>query len=210
MTFGNSLSAAQPQPFGKVDRRRFQRVKLNILGRYMLEDRREFPCQAVNMSPGGVALVAPTMGKVNERVVAYLDYIGRVEGRLVRPVDGGFAMTVEATARKREKLAAQLTWLANRHVLNLAEDRRHERYTPMNPFSELTLPDGSRRRCRIIDISLSGAALALIDRPAIGTPVMLGSVRARVVRQFDEGIAVEFAIIHTPDSLSEHFDRRPT
>ncbi len=85
MKFGNSLSAAQPQPFGKVNRRRFQRVKLNILGRYMLEDRREFPCQAINMSPRGVALVAPTMGKINERVVAYLDYIGRVEGRLVAP-----------------------------------------------------------------------------------------------------------------------------
>jgi hypothetical protein len=208
MKFSNPLSTAQQQPFGKVDRRRFQRVKLNILGRYMLEDRREFPCQAINMSPGGVALVAPAVGAQNERVVAYLDYIGRVEGRLIRPIDGGFAMTVEATARKREKLAAQLTWLANRHVLNLAEDRRHERFTPMNPFSELTLPDGSRRRCRIIDVSLSGAAIAMIDRPTIGTPVVLGNVRARVVRHFDEGIAVEFTIVHTPDSISEHFDRR--
>ncbi len=117
-------------------------------------------------------------------------------------------MTVEATARKRDKLAAQLTWLANRHVLNLAEDRRHERYTPMNPFCELTLPDGSRRRCRIIDISLWVQRLRSSTVRQSEPPVMLGSVRARVVRQFDEGVAVEFAIIHTPDSLSEHFDRR--
>jgi hypothetical protein len=26
-------------------------------------------------------------------------------------------MTISATARKRDKLAAQLTWLANRHIL---------------------------------------------------------------------------------------------
>jgi hypothetical protein len=26
-------------------------------------------------------------------------------------------MTIAATARKRDKLAAQLTWLANRHIL---------------------------------------------------------------------------------------------
>lgn len=210
MKFSNPLSAAQGQPFGKIDRRRYQRVKLNILGRYMLEDRREFPCQAINMSPGGVALIAPAVGSLNERVVTYLDYIGRVEGRLTRVIDGGFAMTVEATPRKREKLAAQLTWLANRHVLNLAEDRRHERYTPMNPFSEVILPNGGRLRCRIIDVSLSGAALALIERPPIGTPVTLGTVRARVVRHFDEGVAVEFTIVHTPESISEHFDHRPT
>lgn len=202
----NKTGAARSLPFGKQDRRRHQRVKLNILGRYMLEDRHEYPCQVINMSPGGVALIAPALGSANERVVTYLDYIGRVEGRFVRPIDGGFAMTVEATPRKREKLAAQLTWLANRHVLNLAEDRRHERFTPMKPFQELTLPDGRKLRIRLIDVSLSGAAMALIERPAIGTPVLVGPVRAQVVRHFEDGIAVEFTTIHTPESLSSHFD----
>ena len=35
------------------ERRRFQRVRVNLLGRYMLADRREFPCQITDMSPGG-------------------------------------------------------------------------------------------------------------------------------------------------------------
>ena len=109
------------------ERRRFQRVKVHLLGRYMLPDRREFPCQVINMSPGGLALLAPGIGNVGDRVVAYLDHIGRVEGKITRIIDNGFAMTVGATARKRDKLAAQLTWLANRHILNLPEDRRHGR-----------------------------------------------------------------------------------
>ncbi|MCS4109623.1 hypothetical protein M2199_006253 [Bradyrhizobium elkanii] len=29
------------------ERRRFQRVKVHLLGRYMLPDRREFPCQII-------------------------------------------------------------------------------------------------------------------------------------------------------------------
>ena len=33
------------------ERRRFQRVRVNLLGRYMLADRREFPCQVTDMSP---------------------------------------------------------------------------------------------------------------------------------------------------------------
>ena len=188
------------------ERRRHQRVKVNLLGRYMLADYREFPCQVINMSPGGVAMIAPAIGRENERVIAYLDYIGRVEGRIVRSIFGGFAMTVEATPRKRDKLAAQLTWLANRHVLNLPEDRRHDRFVPKNPFQTITTPDRRELRCRIIDLSLSGAALSMIEKPAIGTPVHLGTVRAQTVRHFDDGIAVEFTTTHTRESLSHHFD----
>ena len=117
------------------ERRRFQRVKVHLLGRYMLPDRREFPCQIINMSPGGLALLAPGIGNVGDRVIAYLDHIGRVEGKITRIIDNGFAMTVGATARKRDKLAAQLTWLANRDILNLPEDRRHDRIVPRNPIA---------------------------------------------------------------------------
>ena len=62
------------------ERRRFQRVRVNLLGRYMLADRREFPCQVVNMSPGGMALIAPVTGAPGERVIAYVDHLGRLEG----------------------------------------------------------------------------------------------------------------------------------
>jgi len=31
----------------------------NLLGRYMSIDRREYPCQVIYMSPGGMALVTP-------------------------------------------------------------------------------------------------------------------------------------------------------
>ncbi|WP_181707584.1 PilZ domain-containing protein [Chthonobacter rhizosphaerae] len=181
------------RPLPKMDRRRFQRVKINVLGRFMLSNRTEYPCQVVDMSPGGAALMTPVSGVVGERVVAYLDHIGRIEGEITRLFEGGFAMTVNASPRKRDKLASQLTWLANRHVLNLPEDRRHERIVPRNPFSHVILADGRELRCRIIDVSLSGAAVALEFRPPLGEPVTLGRMRARVVRHFDDGIALEFA-----------------
>jgi hypothetical protein len=56
------------------ERRRHQRVKVNLLGRYMLADRREFPCQVTDMSPGGMALVASIAGQTGERVIAYVDH----------------------------------------------------------------------------------------------------------------------------------------
>src|SRR3981081_1517865 len=114
------------------ERRRFQRVRVNVLGRYMLPDRREYPCQVANMSPGGMALIVPVSGQEGARVIASIDHLGRLEGKIARLYQNGFAMTVSATPRKRDKLAAQLTWLANRHILNLPEDRPHGRIPPRN------------------------------------------------------------------------------
>src|SRR5712691_5318279 len=107
------MSMPQPRPTHPPpprERRRHQRVRVNLLGRYMLADRREFPCQVINMSPGGIALIAPIAGQPGERVIAYVDHLGRLEGKIARTLDNGFAMTIEATLRKRDKLAAQLTW----------------------------------------------------------------------------------------------------
>ena len=66
----------------------------------MLEDRREFPCQTQNISPGSLAVNTPVIGRIGERVVAYVDHLGRIEGQIVRLYEGGFAMSINATLRK--------------------------------------------------------------------------------------------------------------
>jgi hypothetical protein len=151
------------------------------------------------MSPGGLALLAPGIGNVGDRVIAYLDHIGRVEGRITRIIDNGFAMTVGATARKRDKLAAQLTWLANRDILNLPEDRRHDRIIPRNPISLLTLEDGTKMTCRII---------AAENRPPLKSQVLLGKVQARVVRNLEEGFALEFVHEQVAETLEDSVTAR--
>jgi hypothetical protein len=186
------------------ERRRFQRVSVNLLGRYMLADRREFPCQVTDMSPGGMAVIAPVVGQVQERVIAYVDHVGRLEGVIARQFQNGFAMTIAATPRKRDKLAAQLTWLANRHILNLPEDRRHGRITPKNPMGRLILPNGINVAVRVIDISQSGAAVKTEHRPEIGTPVTIGKTPGRVVRHLEEGFAIEFVRAQHPDFLEDN------
>ena len=196
---------AKPKTLPLADeRRRFQRVRVNLLGRYMLPDRREFPCQVINMSPGGMALVAPMSGAPGERIIAYVDHLGRLEGQIARVFENGFAMSISATARKRDKLAAQLTWLANRHILSLPEDRRHGRIVPRNPVGRLILPNGVNLTCRIIDVSQSGAGIASRERPPIGTLVTLGKVQGRVVRHLEDGFAIEFTRLQHSDFLEDN------
>jgi hypothetical protein len=57
--------------------------------------------------------------------------------------------------------------------------------------------------CRLIDVSLSGAAVATDQRPPLGALVTIGKVQGRVVRHLDEGFAVEFLRLQHPDFLEE-------
>lgn len=198
-------AAAISQAPSTVEKRNFQRVRVHIHGRLMLEDRSEHPCKVIDMSPGSVALLCNGMGQPGQKVIAYLDHIGRVEGAITRLLPNGFAMTIAASDRKRDKLAAQLTWLANKHELDLPEDRRHERVSPRKPMSTLRLADGRQYDCRIIDLSLSGAAIEIDVKPALGVQVMLGTMRGQVVRHFEEGIAIEFAVVQRPETLDSEF-----
>ena len=196
---------AKPLPHSH-ERRRHQRVRVDVLGRMLLENRQEYPCRIINMSPGGAAIMADAPGKIGERIIAYVDHLGRLEGRITREFEGGFAMSISATPRKRDKLAAQLTWMANRQILNLPEDSRHGRFTPRNPMARLILPNGTNIACRIIDISQSGAAISVppAQVPPIGAAVTIGKTAGRVVRHIDDGFAVEFTRLQHPDVVEDN------
>jgi hypothetical protein len=193
-------SVAEP---AKVERRRHQRVKVLLAGRFMRSDRKEFDCESIDASPGGIAFSCEAAVEPGERIVAYMNHIGRIEGRVARIFAGGFAIRMNLPAAKRDRLADQLTWLANRHSLGLPEDRRHERIAPRNRDTILQLPDGRKLTASLIDISISAAALRVDFQPSIGSRVVVGSTAAQVVRHIDRGIAVEFLRQIPADAFDE-------
>ncbi len=170
----------------------FQRVKVSMLGRYMPVRPARVPCQVRNVARRRPRHRAESPASPARRSSPISITSAASKGDVTEVIEGGFEMGIAATSRKRDKMAAQLTWLANKDLLNLPEDRRHERVVPDNRHSTVVLDDGRRYNCKIIDISLSGAAIELAVRPAMGTPVTLGRMRARVVRHFGDGVAVEF------------------
>ena len=89
------------------ERRRHDRVVLTLPGRYMLADGKEFDCQIVDVSPVGVAVRGPLAGDLGERVVAYVEELGRIEGVIVRRSSDGFAMELRVSSNKQHKLATK-------------------------------------------------------------------------------------------------------
>ena len=186
------------------DRRRHKRVGITLLGRFMRANKQEYPCKLFDMSVGGCAVMAPVAVEPNERIVAYFDHIGGLEGTVVRNFEGGFALHFEITQHRREKLAAQLTWLINRDVLTGIDERRHERIVPRNGTSSLKIGE-TVVPCQVLDVSISGASVASESRPAIGTELLLGKLRARVVRHHEQGLGLQFLDIQAPTALRRYF-----
>jgi PilZ domain len=99
-----------------AERRRYARVPLTLKGRFMLEDGSEFACETQDVSPIGIAIRGSSAGAIGDRVVAYFDELGRVEGRIVRRALAWFAIDITGTPRKLESLANKISRLVEREA----------------------------------------------------------------------------------------------
>jgi PilZ domain len=178
--------------FRRPERRRHQRADVALSGRYMLADRHEYPCQTINISAGGVAILGAIKGVIGERVVAYFDRIGRVEGMVVRHFGKCFAVALSASALKREKLDLRIAWLVKRQAGLVADNRRNERVAVLRWRTALKTADGKEHPASVIDLSVSDAAINVAAAPPIGAMVTLGRRAAKVVRHFPGGVALAF------------------
>jgi hypothetical protein len=188
-----------------TDHRRHRRVAVTLLGRFMRANRNEYPCKLNDISVGGAAINSPVAVEEGERIVVYFDHIGGLEGSVVRVFEGGFAMSFKITAHKREKLAAQLTWLVNRDFLTGINQRRHDRYPATGQAKSVVLDNGQTIHCDVLDVSISGASLKMEPRPPVGTGLTLGRLRGRVMRHHGHGVGISFIDIQEPEALRRHF-----
>ena len=171
----------------------------------MLPDMSEHPCQVQGISLDGATFLTAQIPPTGQSLVAYLEEVGRVEAKSAESVEGGFRVVFSLTGARRDRLEQRLRWLAQKQKdEGDGEDRRHTRYEPRDSRSQITLPDGREYFCEVIDISLSGAAVKVDVMPSLGTQILLGKMRGRVVRYLDNGIGIEFVRPLDKQQLDEH------
>ncbi|TGY88177.1 PilZ domain-containing protein [Marinicauda algicola] len=176
---------------GAQEQRRHRRVKLAVPGRYLDPVRGEFMCRLVDVSPGGARIAAEVPPPVHQTIVMLFEGLGRLEGEVVRAGRAGFAVRFVFSQRKRDRLADAITWRFNMERLGLTEDR-HAPRKPGKGRATLRLKDGVMIKADVIDVSISGAAFACLERPRVGEPIRVGEMTGRVARWLDNGIAVAF------------------
>ena len=183
-------------------------INVCVAGHYTLTKRydsrgkpRKFSCRIMAISPHEMAISVPVCGFKGERVIFNCEEFGILEGNIERVTVGGFILKLVMNDKERAKFAAKLEWF-NQVKNNVASDgRKHKRIVPKNPHSTLLLADGSSVRCFVVDYSVSGVAVSAELEPKVGTPLAVGKVVGRVVRNLPAGFAVKFIEPQEPGHL---------
>ena len=189
--------------------RRYRRVPVDLKGRVFVPDEeREAACIVTDMSPGGAQVTCEFIPPAETSVVLYIDGFGRFEGAVARPLKGEwtagkFGVRFNCTALKRERVAQQLTLYLNSGVLDPSTMRRHDR-TPTKGLARFTRANGEVVGCEVLDLSISGVALATDIRPPIGELVLIGQMAGRVARHHETGIGIEFVTPAPEKAVPEH------
>lgn len=139
-----------------------------------------------------VSMAQPAGFAPGDRVIVYLDLIGRLEG-VASPLDAtSLELAIVAPPAKWERLRRQFSTVAAMAPEDRANLRGHRRIVPDHPDVRLTSTDGVDTPAQLRDLSRSGAAVTSHIPPQVGSIVALNSTRGRVVRLLDGGFAVQF------------------
>lgn len=179
------------------ERRRFRRMPIVVAGRMLDEAGREHDCRTADISPGDVRLAASTLPSVDERVVIYLDGIGRITGRVARRCgEGEVAIILDMSVHKREKMAETLTWAVNKDPLGLDDgERRAQRYEAAGAraATRIELDNGVCIDGEVLDFSIAGMTVRTPRTPPpLGTWVRIGGAYGRIARYIEGGFAIDF------------------
>lgn len=162
-----------------------------VFGRFMLPDMSEHACQVLDLTLEGATFMTSDVPPIGLAIVAYLEDLGRVEVISGDPIPGGFQIQYAATGARLERLQQRITYLMER-ADGAPDQRRHPRFEPKDKHSSITMPDGRSYACEVLDISVSGAGIKTDVMPALGTYLMIGKMKGRVVRYLENGFAIEF------------------
>ena len=176
----------------RYERRGERRASISVSGRVFCAVRaREFPCILLDISPVGAALECAGYLSAEDKIIFYLERLGRFEGTIVARAGIRLSVKFAKSEFSRTKIASKIA-----HFLETVDDDGSRLRTapraPKHAMSQFMWRDGSVSDCSIIDISLTGASLATQARPRLGDVIHFGTTPARVVRHHASGIGVEF------------------
>jgi hypothetical protein len=171
-----------------ADHRRSRRAGLKLRGRYMLSDGGEFPCQTIDVSATGVAVQAYVVANLGERVVAYLDELGRIEGVVVRRGDDWFAIEARTSQSRIDRIAQKIAALSGESSEAFAVASTGARDRP----ATLRTAFGQDFAVRVSDETKAGAKVLADFKLLPGTHVTIDGLRAVVDHDSPDGFLVVF------------------
>ena len=179
-----------------MDNRAFPRIDADIFTRFLING--DLPGEGIarDISGGGIAIISKTQPAKGDAIVAHLNGGARLEGIVARVFRGGFALELKISERRRERLLDSLDPLVDNEdlpVTSLTIDRRlTERVDGMKVETQCITERGPVS-CRIVDMSLTGAAIRTNGYIRVGSKVTLGQTAGIVIRRDGQIYGLQFS-----------------
>lgn len=159
------------------ERRKHHRVSVKLKARFMLHDGSEHSAETIDASLNGISFRSRSVPYRGQKVIAYVADLGRIEGIATRVSKDGFAISIEGSRYRKDKIAGALTWAK----LEELGSRNAERIVPT--FREARLyANNSLHSVEIMNVSTGGASVRTTMFLPLGTTVRLGEWFAIVLR----------------------------
>ena len=194
---------ALPEAASVEDRRRHLRTEIPLKARFMTKPGEEFPCLVSNISAGGALLRAKNPPDAGQKIVVYIDDVGRFEAKVIRAGKHTFAVDYRGRRAKSKRTADSLTQALNSSGRRF--DRRNAPRIKSDSDATVVMENGDTVACSIRDISLTGASIDIDPQPPLGAQLKLGKMMAKVVRRHDTGVGVVFtgSATHMEDVIEQ-------
>lgn len=177
----------------KNDARRFRRISLNMPAQIVINAVDEYEGRLVNISPGGMALIADTRAAPGDAAVIRIKDLDVIEGTVARTFPDGFAVSFLLSKRRRAVLTEKLMLMNNAAFADgLADRRSAPRHKDGNSRTVCRLADGTALYVKIVDMSVNGVSVDAPRRPAIGAEIHIGRQRGVVVRHTPRGFVIVY------------------
>ncbi len=181
---------------GEKNKRRFRRIALNRPAEIVINAIDVYQGHIVNISPGDVALKCKSTVLIGDTAVIYVRDIDILPGRIIRHLPDGFVLSLMLSKTHQEKLTEKLFTQTNSGYQDTIDERRATpRHKKRDERSICRLADGSALFVKVIDISVTGAAVDAARKPEVGTTIRLAQRNGVVIRHTPRGFAISFDLV---------------
>ena len=80
-----------------------------LTAKYILTNREENSCSVIPLTLGVIIVLGPAIGELGENVVVRVEQLGRVQGRVIGFVEGGFTLRLSAGSRALVEFARRVS-----------------------------------------------------------------------------------------------------
>lgn len=185
-----------------LDRREYPRVPVELAAQLFIPaNKKTWSARVINLSAGGAGLRYNGKPPAPELVGALaIEGFGNLEGITTRRQDDMGGLRFLIGEAERHQLLQRLTALIKSGIQSVRSLHEIDE-GPLASSLSLTRQSGRQHLCKVVDISLQGAALLTDAAVPKGEHVLVGRMFGRVIDQLQDQVVVQFLRYRTAHGL---------